>query len=259
MKMARPSNGRGRQRRIPDGKFPLHVPTPTKNTRSTPGKKRGRPKAVPAEGQGPGTQEDSSATATLIMEVAERLFAELGVEAVTLNRIVEESGQKNRSALHYHFGSRAELVTRLLHLRLAHINKIRHRYLDKLERSGNAHDVHALVRATVQPLVDVIRQEPWGSHYVRVLAQTTLSPTLRSSDVIDHAVWDGLQRARDMLRNALPDLPPPLVTSRFLLLQDTVVFTFARLVREHGKDALTAKAISLLVDFGAAGVAAPID
>src|SRR4051812_47521222 len=45
-----------------------------------------------------------------ILTVAERLFAELGVGAVSNRRIGEAAGQGNNTVVGYHFGTKAELV-----------------------------------------------------------------------------------------------------------------------------------------------------
>src|SRR5436309_1601566 len=48
-------------------------------------------------------------TPDLILSVAERLFAEHGVDQVSLAQINREAGQRNRSAINYHFGSKQSL------------------------------------------------------------------------------------------------------------------------------------------------------
>ena len=45
-----------------------------------------------------------------IVEAAERLFAERGIEAVSLRDVSAAAGQRNHSAAQYHFGDRAQLV-----------------------------------------------------------------------------------------------------------------------------------------------------
>src|ERR1700712_1647835 len=45
-------------------------------------------------------------TRVMLMEVAERLFATRGIEAVTLREIQQAAGQSNTSVIRYHFGSR---------------------------------------------------------------------------------------------------------------------------------------------------------
>ncbi|MCY1296682.1 Bacterial regulatory protein, tetR family [compost metagenome] len=50
------------------------------------------------------------AAARQMLDVAEVLFAERGIEAVSLREIVSESGQRNSSAVKYHFGTREDLI-----------------------------------------------------------------------------------------------------------------------------------------------------
>ncbi|WP_322058140.1 TetR family transcriptional regulator [Paraburkholderia sp. J63] len=191
----------------------------------------------------------------LLLAIAERLFAENGVEAVSLSRIVDEGGQRNRSALHYHFGSRAGLVSQLLHMRLRHINAIRHQYLDRIEQKGQLGDVRAILLAATRPIFEIVQKEAWGVYYVQVLAQTTLSPALRGSDATDPSVWDGLSRACELIDKALPGVPTAAVNRRFALYTDTVIFSLARVLREAGKEGVTTTLLNQLVDFGTAGIA----
>ncbi|MBK5050539.1 TetR family transcriptional regulator [Burkholderia sp. R-70006] len=194
-------------------------------------------------------------TVILLIEIAERLFAESGVEAVSLSRIVNEGGQRNPSALHYHFGSRAGLVSQLLHMRLRHINAVRHRYLDRLEQKGQAVDVRAIVLATVRPLFDVVQKEEWGIYYVQVLAQTTLSPALRGFDATDPNARDALTRAFELIDKALPAVPVATIRRRFGFVTDTVIFSVARVLRETGREGATTTLLNQLVDFATAGLA----
>jgi len=209
----------------------------------------------PGEATGP---EALPSTVMLLLEIAERLFAENGVEAVSLSRIVEEGGQRNRSALHYHFGSRSGLVAQLLHMRLSHVNAIRHQYLDRLQQKGGADDVHAVIHAAMRPIFDVVQQEPWGIYYVPVLAQTTLSPALKGFETIDPDAKDGLTRTFDLIRAALPDIPAASLQMRFTFTMDTVIFTLARTLRENGREGVTNALLGQLVDYGTAGITSTV-
>ncbi len=201
---------------------------------------------------------EAGSTATLLMEVAERLFAERGVEAVTLQSILEESGQKNRSALHYYFGSRSDLVTQLLQMRLACTNALRNQYLDVLERDGRSRNVREILYATTRPLVDVVRHESWGAHYIRVLAQANLSPALRAPGDVAPDVQTAIVRTRQLLVEALPELPEHIVETRFAMVVDTTIYRFAHLVHEHGAKALTEDVVGQLVDFTAGAMTGPV-
>ncbi|GIR38116.1 MAG: hypothetical protein CM15mP49_35010 [Actinomycetota bacterium] len=56
------------------------------------------------------------------------MFAEDGVFAVTNRQITEAAGQKNESALNYHFGTRNELIITLLTRRNKDLDAIRQNY-----------------------------------------------------------------------------------------------------------------------------------
>jgi len=221
------------------------------------GRRRKERNAVTSPSE-PNVAEALPSTVMLLLEIAERLFAENGVEAVSLSRIVEEGGQRNRSALHYHFGSRSGLVAQLLHMRLSYVNAIRHQYLDRLQQKGEAGDVHAILHAAMQPIFDVVQQEPWGIYYVPVLAQTTLSPALKGFETIDHGARDALTRTFDLIRAALPDIPAPCIQTRFTFTMDTVIFTLARALRESGREGVTNALLGQLVDYGTAGISSPV-
>jgi len=196
-------------------------------------------------------------TARRILEIAERLFAEQGVEQVPLRQIVVESGQRNRSALHYHFGSREALVSHLLNRRLHEVNRIRHRHLDELEARGAPIDIHAVVEATIRPLVEVVLHTDWGTNYLQVLAQTTFSPGLLNKGLVDKTAMSALYRVRDHIHALLPDVPQPVMKLRMIWFMDTVVYSLAHWVRERSKRARGGPPVEELVDFCAAALAGP--
>jgi len=112
-----------------------------------------------------------SDTAAQLLDVAERLFAQNGIDKVSIREIVRASGQSNLSAAHYHFGSRDALIGTLLARRIRAINVIRHQRMDELVATGRDGSVHAVAVASVVVLGDVVKSMPWGPDYVRVVAQ----------------------------------------------------------------------------------------
>jgi len=120
-----------------------------------------------------------------LLAVAERLFAERGVENVALTEVVVASGQKNRSALHYHFGSRDGVLTAVLNRRLESINARREAALDALPPSAS---LAAIVRATMMALVEVVEREPWGGDYIAILAQVMFHPRLLGRQAVNDAL-----------------------------------------------------------------------
>ncbi|WP_068040264.1 TetR/AcrR family transcriptional regulator [Nocardia speluncae] len=100
-----------------------------------------------------------------ILLAAERLFAERGVEYVSLRQIGEHAQQKNNSAVQYHFGDKSTLIQALYDLRLVPLNAERHRMLAELDHR----DVDALAAAYVLPLARSVISAGGASYYARFL------------------------------------------------------------------------------------------
>src|SRR5512143_2582062 len=67
-----------------------------------------------------------------ILDAAERLFAERGIDAVSVRSVLAAAGV-NVSLAHYHFGGRDGLIVALLRRRLAPITEERLRRLAEVE------------------------------------------------------------------------------------------------------------------------------
>src|SRR5579859_2251157 len=67
-----------------------------------------------------------------IMDTAEKLFAEKGYDATSLRQVIAEAGV-NLAAVHYHFGSKEELLDALVLRRVAPVNTARIAMLDQLD------------------------------------------------------------------------------------------------------------------------------
>ena len=199
----------------------------------------------------------ATGTVDELLSVAERLFAERGIENVALTQIVAASSQRNRSALHYHFGSRSGVLTAVLNRRLGPINTRREDMLDALPPNASALQI---VRATIAPLGQIDVEEAWGADYLSILAQVTYHPQLLGEQVEDEKLT-GLRRTRRLLAAAAPHRPDALMAQRLKWLTDSVVFAMARWVRDTPAALRTRAAMNALIEqlaaYGAAGLTAP--
>src|SRR4051794_26907053 len=100
-----------------------------------------------------------SSTRDKLLDAAARLFAERGIDNVSIAEIVRAAGQRNASAVHYHFGNRGEVLRAVL---ARHVPDIHDRRVELLERARSRPDgdVRAAVEAVVRPVTE-LAQRGW--------------------------------------------------------------------------------------------------
>jgi len=111
----------------------------------------------------------SAAPARLaIVAAAEQLFAERGVEGPTLREIGAAAGQRNNSAVQYHFGDREGLLAAVLEPHVAELDETRRALLAELELDGPP-TVEQLVDLLILPLAAKLA-DPSGVRYLQIQA-----------------------------------------------------------------------------------------
>lgn len=154
------------------------------------------------------------------MTTAERLIAERGA-AVSLRDIATEAGQRNNSAVHYHFGSRDGLVRAIVERRQGPMEARRVALLAELERDGRGDDLPSLVEILVLPLVETAYADG-ATHYGRFLERVREHPVVAGArQAVDG--WPSVEIVATRLERTLADLPPA-TRARRLSAMATVLF-----------------------------------
>src|SRR4029078_9156685 len=114
---------------------------------------------------------EASATSTpdtreSLLNAAEALFSESGIEAASLRAITGAAGA-NLPAVHSHFGSKLGLVKAVFVRRLEPLNQERLRRLEESVARGGG--VEGVGRALVAPLLELFRQQPESARAVVTL------------------------------------------------------------------------------------------
>ena len=104
-----------------------------------------------------------AATRERLMVAAERLFAERGIDAVSIRDITNEAGA-NSAAIHYHFGSKAALITAILDWRAADIAGRRSEWLTRIE-AADAPTLREVIEAFVVPTAELANDTDGGGRY----------------------------------------------------------------------------------------------
>ena len=76
-----------------------------------------------------------SDTRERILDVAERLFARRGIDAVSVRDIIRKAGA-NLGAINYHFGTKRKLIIAVFDRRVSPVTKERLSALDELEKAA---------------------------------------------------------------------------------------------------------------------------
>jgi AcrR family transcriptional regulator len=94
---------------------------------------------------------DQESTRDRILDLAEDMFAKSGIDKVSLRAVTAAAGV-NVSAIHYHFGSKDELLRAIFVRRLSAAVAERERRLLEFTPSGNKEaDVRRLMEAYIEP------------------------------------------------------------------------------------------------------------
>lgn len=200
---------------------------------------------------------DPGATRARLVAAAEVLFAERGIDAVSLREINRAAGARNAVAVQYHFSDRAGVVQAILDKHQPDVDRLRHAELDALAATG-APDLRPLAGALVRPLATKLADLDGGAAYLQVYADLVNRPrplldATRQGD--DDEQPDSVQRWR---RAIGPLLAPNAMRlhRRFTAIR----FVAAELGRRaasgpHTDDRLF---ISHLVDLATAILGAPV-
>jgi AcrR family transcriptional regulator len=187
-----------------------------------------------------------------LVEAAERLFAERGVDGVSLREINQASGARNAVAVQYHFTDRPGVLSAVMAKHNPAVEAARHGLLDEYEARGG--ELRDLAAALVRPLAAKLADPDGGPAYLQILADVLNRPR----PTVDHAALEdptsSLYRWRVLVD---PYLEPEaaLLHRRFT----AVIYTAVELGRRaraapHTDDRLF---VSVLIDTVTSILAAP--
>ncbi len=123
-------------------------------------------------------RKDTIATRKRIVNAAEKLFAEYGVDNTSLLDISKAAKQKNRSALQYHFKDKQGLLDAVLDKHAIGIALRRTSMLDQLEARGNF-TLYQLIEALVLPVAALLDQKEDGHAFLKIHSQLMTSESYR--------------------------------------------------------------------------------
>lgn len=142
-----------------------------------------------------------------ILDAAEAIFMAHGYEGASMRQITGEAGV-NLAAVNYHFGGKEGLFQAVLQRGLDQVNRKRLQVLDELETAaaGAPLKVSQIVDAFFGTLLRM-GAEPGGENFLRLLGRTHTEPAQFIGAVMSEQYADVLERYKQALFRALPDVP----------------------------------------------------
>lgn len=164
-----------------------------------------------------------------LLVAAIALFAERGVESVSLRTINRAAGHRNNSALHYHFGSKLGLIEAMDHYIQAHFDALREHALARLEgrAEGAVPSLYEVIEVFVRTYADMIEEYSWGGDAVRTLARMEFDGDERITAVLSDASASARTRVLALLRPLCQQLPEDEFLRRFDYFASSVLHGFA--------------------------------
>jgi AcrR family transcriptional regulator len=185
----------------------------------------------------PVTRATSEETKNQIKAAAQMLFARRGVDGVTVQEIVNAAAQRNNAALHYHFGSKEELIRQMVVDGAAVLDRRRREMLDELKARGGPRNIRDIMLVLMMPVIELGEDERWRG-YIRFTSNLQASDpeTLRAA--LNHHWNSGYVECFEYLKKILP-LPAAIIEQRlsiFMIYANAILSAHeAALEKRHAR------------------------
>jgi AcrR family transcriptional regulator len=207
---------------------------------------------------------DPQPTRKRLIDAGLRLFATKGIHGASLLEINKSAGQRNNSALHYHFGSREGLLRAALEPQVLSLRETRLGLLKEVT-SRAENDLRSLAEVYIRPFADLV-QGGWRERaYLQISAELIGDPAGSTEEIISVLGLAEGARVIDAIIAVCPAMPRGIRAERLSLattFAHRAAADRARLLdtlRRGEKPVLThGQFLSNLIDMFVAGLTAPI-
>ena len=167
-------------------------------------------------------RKDTLQTRRRLIDTAESLFAERGIDNVSLVDISRCAQQKNRSALQYHFGDKAGLLNAVLDKHGEGIARARKQLLDSLEADAS-YSLEDVVTALVIPIADKLSDPEGGIEFLKINSQLMANDHYAAIRLGRVRKIPEASRLEKMAASKMPVVPKAVLKARMLLV-DSMLF-----------------------------------
>lgn len=204
-------------------------------------------------------------TRNRILDAAEELFVEHGLDATSMRMITTKAGV-NLAAVNYHFGSKGSLIQEVFQRRLTDLNRARLAALDALEQQAGGAPIKPskVVEGFFGPaLAMACDTEHGGRTFMQLLGRTYTEPNAFVRQFLAEEYAEVLDRFLGALYRSLPGVPHEEILWRFHFMMGATSYAIAgtdalQLFAGKFDDADPSRLMPRLMSFLLGGLRAPL-
>jgi AcrR family transcriptional regulator len=154
-----------------------------------------------------------------LIRAGEHFFARHGFDQVSVQDITKRAGQRNASAIHYHFGSREGLLEAISTRHHKRTDAVRQAALDDLEFRDAVSDVRAIIAIlALAPMTDMEEREDVRD-WLRITPQVVHLTRTTDQQLLDYGPHvPALHKCLRYLRERVTHLPEDIFEERVSLV-----------------------------------------
>lgn len=158
-------------------------------------------------------------TRSRIKLAARRLFAERGIDGVSIREIVAAAGQRNVGSLHYYFRTKEALVRELVVDGARLVDGRRNQMLETMRRDGGPKTLREVIEVLVWPSVGLGEGEGEEDTYMRFIASLTMNHHDLFLNALEGKWNSGYKQCLEHIKALLPHVPESVVDERIIFIR----------------------------------------
>jgi AcrR family transcriptional regulator len=208
----------------------------------------------------------SQETRQRVLVAAEQLFAERGIEGVSI-RDITQAASVNLAAINYHFGTKQALAAEVFKHCLEPLNTKRLELLDMVEAKadGRPPKLEAVLEAMIRPAVERgFDKQPGNETFLRLMGRCLSEPNVEIGQLVLSHFEKLIRRFDAAFLRALPGLDPEELFWRMKFLHGALHYSLLTCGKQKALPVKLRKnldaegLIQRLVTFTAAGLRASV-
>lgn len=156
-----------------------------------------------------------------LLDVAEQLFGERGIDAVSLREIRLAAGARNAAAVQFHFENRSGLLHALIERHMPEIAALQQGLFDALIATGRENDVRSLVEVLVRPAAVYLVRGPSERAWVKIMSNLLQRPDLQVSQMVSSAPEIATKVGTALYNQLAERMPEAIAAERLVTLAQT--------------------------------------